>query len=202
MSKYIFVFDLDSTLTQKEILPEIAKHIGCYEQMQELTERTMSGELGFECSFRERVALLQSVPLNIVQDIVAEIPLNTMLIDFIHTHKGLCKIATGNLDVWIDKLLQKIDMKNDCFCSTTQYQGNSLIKVVSILDKAQVISTLKRPIVAIGDGANDEGMIAAADVGIGFGGVRPIAPCIRKCADYSIETEQELFELLMKLSAE
>lgn len=51
MSRYIFLFDLDSTVTKQEILPTISKKLGIYEKMTELTESTMSGEIPFKQSF-------------------------------------------------------------------------------------------------------------------------------------------------------
>lgn len=51
MSRYIFLFDLDSTVTKQEILPTISKRLGIYERMSELTESTMRGEIPFKQSF-------------------------------------------------------------------------------------------------------------------------------------------------------
>ena len=47
MSDYIFLFDMDSTITQKEVLPEVSKRIGKLEEMRRLTEATMRGEIPF-----------------------------------------------------------------------------------------------------------------------------------------------------------
>ena len=51
MSDYIFLFDLDSTVTKQEILPTIAQNIGKLKEMRELTEATMRGEIPFKTSF-------------------------------------------------------------------------------------------------------------------------------------------------------
>ncbi len=61
MENYKFVFDLDSTLTKQEILPEISKCINKYELMQNLTNETMLGNLSFEESFKKRVDLLKCI---------------------------------------------------------------------------------------------------------------------------------------------
>ena len=61
MSRYIFLFDLDSTVTKQEILPTISKELGIYEKMTELTESTMSGEIPFKQSFLQRVELLKDM---------------------------------------------------------------------------------------------------------------------------------------------
>ena len=54
-SRFIFLFDLDSTITRQEILPTIAEEFGVFEEMRALTERTMRGELPFKQSFLQRV---------------------------------------------------------------------------------------------------------------------------------------------------
>ncbi len=82
MSRYIFLFDLDSTITRQEILPTIAREVGVYEQMSKLTESSMRGEIPFKQSFLQRVELLKQVPVSQVQDIVAHIDLNERLVDF------------------------------------------------------------------------------------------------------------------------
>lgn len=199
MNDYIFVFDLDSTLTKKEILPEIAKHAGCYEQMRGLTEAAMRGDTSFEKSFVERVELLKTVPISLVKDIVANIGLNELLMKFIQEHRGICKIATGNLDVWIEQLIKDMDMQGDCFCSVASYQGDYLLNIDTILNKEDVVRSFDNPVVAIGDGANDIEMVRAADIGIGFGGVRQVAPALLPHVQYHIKDEKDLYNLLIKL---
>ena len=80
---YIFLFDLDSTITQKEILPEIAKRVGKEQKMRELTEATMRGELPFKTSFLKRIAILNEISVEDVSNLVAEIPLNKYILNFI-----------------------------------------------------------------------------------------------------------------------
>ena len=83
MSRYIFLFDLDSTVTKQEILPTISKRLGIYERMSELTESTMRGEIPFKQSFLQRVELLKDVPVSEVNEMVSRIQLNNHLVDFI-----------------------------------------------------------------------------------------------------------------------
>ncbi len=79
MSDYIFLFDLDSTITKVEILPEIAKYLPdkkMWDEMRDITERTMRGELPFEESFRRRIGLLSDIPVSMIRDIIADITIN------------------------------------------------------------------------------------------------------------------------------
>lgn len=200
MSRYIFLFDLDSTITKQEILPTIAREVGVYEQMSKLTESSMRGEIPFKQSFLQRVELLKQVPVSQVQDIVAHIDLNERLVDFIKEYKNRSYIVTGNLDVWIDRLIEKLGMEKNVFCSKALLEGDYVQDVFNIVDKDAVIRQMLLPYVAVGDGNNDAEMIEAAEVGIGYGGVRPVAPSVLECATHVAYQEDKLVDFLSKLA--
>lgn len=200
MSRYIFLFDLDSTITRQEILPTIARGVGVYEQMSKLTESSMRGEIPFKQSFLQRVELLKQVPVSQVQDIVAHIDLNERLVDFIKQYKNRSYIVTGNLDVWIDRLIEKLGMEKNVFCSKALLEGDYVQDVFNIVDKDAVIRQMLLPYVAVGDGNNDAEMIEAAEVGIGYGGVRPVAPSVLECATHVAYQEDKLVDFLSKLA--
>ena len=75
MSDYIFLFDMDSTITRKEVLPEVSKRIGKLDEMRRLTEATMRGEIPFRTSFLNRVKILSDISVSEVNQVVSEIPL-------------------------------------------------------------------------------------------------------------------------------
>ena len=200
MSRYIFLFDLDSTITRQEILPTIAREAGVYEQMSALTESSMRGEIPFKQSFLQRVELLKKVPVSQVQEIVANIVLNEQLVEFMETYKNRSYIVTGNLDVWIDRLIEKLGMEKNVFCSKALTEGNYVQDVFNIVDKDAVIRQMVLPFVAVGDGNNDAEMIEAAEVGIGYGGVRPVAPSVLECATHVVYQEDKLVDFLYNLA--
>ena len=199
MSRYIFLFDLDSTVTKQEILPTISKRLGIYERMSELTESTMRGEIPFKQSFLQRVELLKDVPVSEVNERVSRIQLNNHLVDFIQKNHDRCHIVTGNLDVWIDGVIRKLGMERNTFCSKAIVKNDYIEDVFNIVDKNAVIGQMVLPFVAIGDGNNDAEMIEAAEVGIGYGGVREIAPAVLACASHAIYDEEKLVEFLERL---
>ena len=199
MSRYIFLFDLDSTVTKQEILPTISKRPGIYERMSELTESTMRGEIPFKQSFLQRVELLKDVPVSEVNEMVSRIQLNNHLVDFIQKNHDRCHIVTGNLDVWIDGVIRKLGMERNTFCSKAIVKNDYIEDVFNIVDKNAVIGQMVLPFVAIGDGNNDAEMIEAAEVGIGYGGVREIAPAVLACASHAIYDEEKLVEFLERL---
>ncbi len=199
MGNYIFLFDLDSTITRQEILPTIAKKVGIYERMCSLTESTMRGEVPFKQSFLQRVELLKDIPVSEISEKISQIMLNEKLVSFIQENKNRCYIVTGNLDVWIEKLVSNMGMERNTFCSKAVEKDGFIQDVFSIVDKNAVISQMVLPFVAVGDGNNDAEMIEAAEVGIGYGGVRDIAPAVLACADHAIYDEDILVSFLERL---
>lgn len=196
MEPYIFVFDLDSTITKIEILPEISKLIGKDKEMRALTEQTMKGEIPFKHSFIQRVELLKDISVEKINNIISEIPLNKKILQFISENKERCYIVTGNLDVWISGLMHKIGMDNHYFCSKAVVSEDKIDKIISVIDKRLTAQQFVQPIVSIGDGDNDADMANLANVGIGFGGVRPIAKSLLENADYAFYDENKLYEFL------
>ena len=71
--------------------------------------------------------------------------------------------------------------------------------VLSVVDKNAVINQMVLPFVAVGEGNNDAEMIEAAEIGIGYGGVREIAPSVLACASHAVYQEEKLVEFLERL---
>lgn len=200
MSNRVFLFDLDATVTKEEILPSLAAQVGLLTEMQEMTEKTMRGELPFQSSFLERVEMLKSIPVSRVAEIVENIPLNEELVQFIRHHKERCYIVTGNIDIWIEKLIKKIGLPmSHCYCSTASIEDGLIVSVNSVADKEKIAKQFVVPIVAVGDGSNDAEMIRLAEVGIGFGGVRPVAYSLMSNATHVICDEHRLCTFLNTL---
>ena len=199
MSEYIFLFDLDSTITKIEILPTISQKIGKEKEMRELTEATMRGELPFKSSFLNRVQLLSSIDVSVVNDMVSEIPLNENIAHFIRENNERCYVLTGNLDVWISGLMGKLGLNQHVYCSKANVVNNRIKQVVSVVDKELMTKQFVQPIVVVGDGDNDSGMAKYADIAIGFGGVRNIAPSLLRSIDYAFYDDKKCAEFLRKL---
>lgn len=199
MSDFIFLFDMDSTITKTEVLPEIAKRINKLNEMRLITEATMRGEIPFRNSFLRRVKILSDISVEEVNNIVANISLNTHISNFIQQNRERCYVVTGNLDIWISGLIKKLGMENHIYCSKADVVNDRISKVVSVVDKELMVKQFVQPIVAIGDGDNDAGMCKVADIGIGFGGVREIAPALLRSIDYAFYDEARCADFLWKL---
>ncbi len=199
MSRYIFLFDLDATITKQQILPAVAKKAGMYEKMISLTESTARGEIPFKQSFLQRVELLKEIPVSQMCNMVGEIPVHENLADFIRKYRERCYIVTGHLDIWIKGLVERIGMEHNLFCSKALVQNDYIQDVLSIVDKYAVVNQMILPFVAVGEGNHDAEMIEAAEIGIGYGGVRDIAPAVLACASHAVYREEKLVEFLERL---
>lgn len=199
MSDHLFLFDLDSTITKQEILPTIAEEIGLGKQMRKLTEQAMYESLPFKQSFLSRVRLLEDIPVSQINSRIAQIPVHEELVRFMRDNSQRCLIVTGNLDVWISGLMERIGMSNNVYCSKGIVRNDRLVDVVSVIDKSASVAQLTKDYVAVGDGSNDAQMISTAQVGIGFGGVRQIAPSVLEVASHAIYEEKKLCQFLERL---
>lgn len=203
MNSRVFLFDLDATVTKEEILPALAEQVGLSEEMREMTEKTMRGEIPFQSSFLARVEMLKTIPVSRVAEIVEKTPLNEELVQFIRTHASRCYIVTGNIDVWIEKLIKRIGLPmSHCYCSSASVSDDYIISVNSVVDKEKIAKQFVVPVVAVGDGSNDAEMVRLADVGIGYGGVRPVAYSLMCNATHVICDEHRLCNFLHTLCAD
>jgi phosphoserine phosphatase len=203
MRKIAFCFDLDGTLTKKEILPLLAKELNIAEEMEMLTIATLKGIIPFSNSFKLRCLLLKDLFICKAQHIIANIALNDQIISFIQSNINNCFIITGNAEVWLKKLIEKIGCP--AFCTTVHYKGNKIIKVKEIINKGEIVKRIRRTfnyIVAVGDGAGDIGMFEQADLKIAFGGVHEPPTSLTSLSDFIIYSEEELHHLLNKIKYE
>lgn len=203
MNNRVFLFDLDATVTKEEILPALAEQVGLLEEMREMTEKTMRGEIPFQSSFLARVEMLKTIPVSRVAEIVEKTPLNEELSQFIRSHASRCYIVTGNIDIWIEKLIKRIGLPmSHCYCSSASVSDDYIISVNSVVDKEKIAKQFVVPVVAVGDGSNDAEMVRLADVGIGYGGVRPVAYSLMCNATHVICDEHRLCSFLHMLCAD
>lgn len=194
---YHFVFDLDGTVTTREILPIIAKDLGIEDKMDRLTQKTMDGEIPFDASFTRRVNMLKKIPISRVQQIISTVPLNHFIVSFLRTYRNRCYIVTQNLDVWVKPLLEKIGAPY--LCSQANYEDDVLKGIQKILRKKEIHRKVAHPIVAVGEGHNDFEMMQEAALSIAYGGVHKPAPSLLEMVDYVIYNEITLCQFLKQL---
>jgi phosphoserine phosphatase len=178
----LVVMDVDNTLVQDEVIDLLAAHAGCAEQVAKLTRAAMQGELDFAASLRERVALLAGLDRRVLDEVRHELRLAPGARTLIRTLRRLgyrCGIVSGGFAEVIEPLAAELGI-DYVAANTLEISGGMLTGRVSgrIIDRAGKADALRRfaaqagvPIsqaVAVGDGANDLDMIAAAGLGIAF----------------------------------
>ena len=80
----------------------------------------MRGEIPLKTSFLRRVKILSNISVHEVNDIVANIPLNEAIAEFIRENRDRCYVLTGNIDVWISGLMENLGMENHTYCSKAE----------------------------------------------------------------------------------
>jgi len=195
----LLVMDMDSTTIEIECIDEIAKLAGVGEEVAEVTERAMLGELDFAQSLHQRVATLAESPESILSDVAKDIPLMAglkPLIVELKKHNWRIAIASGGFTYFADHLKETLNL-DAAFANTLEIidgklTGKVLGSVVDAQIKADSLAILSKEYqipqeqtVAMGDGANDLIMMAAANFGVAF----HAKPIVLAQADSSINVQ-------------
>ncbi len=196
-----FCFDLDGTVTRLEVLPVIAAELGLAEEIGFLTQMTIRGQIPFEMSFRLRCRLLADIEVDTVAHIVEDVPLDEEIADFIRARREHCYVVTGNLNVWVRRLVGRLGC--GVYSSTADARPNGKLgALTSILRKGTAIRDLRSQydrVVCVGEGFNDLPMFEEADIGVAYGGVHPPAREVIENADYVVGQGATLCKLLNTL---
>lgn len=195
-----FAFDLDGTITTEELLPLIAAELNLETEMSLLTRLTMDGVIPFEDSFRLRFAILRAAGLERVQSIVSEVQLDPYIVEFIRENRSRCFVVTGNLDLWIAPLADKLGC--EFFASTAVMQGGRIAGIHQVMRKSVPALKLKdrfERLVAVGDGFNDIPMFDVAEIGIAYQGVHTAPDALISVSNYVALDGKSLCRLLRTL---
>ncbi len=192
----LVVMDVDSTLVRGEVIELLAERAGCHARVAEVTEQAMLGRLDFEASLRTRVALLAGTPVAALDEVYAALELTPGARTLVRTLRRLgyrFALVSGGFTQVIDKLAADLDVHYTAANTLEVVDGRLTGNLVGpVLDRAGKAEALRRfaadagvPLantVAIGDGANDLDMLAAAGLGIAFNA----KPVVREAADTSV----------------
>jgi phosphoserine phosphatase len=201
----LFLFDVDSTLINEEVIDLIAAKAGVLEQVSQITTAAMSGNLDFSESLIKRVALLSGVSTTVLNEVQSEITLTNGAVDLIKTLLGkgdVVAVVSGGFTEVIAPLLTSLKIKDFKANSLQIIDGRLTGKVQGpIIDRRAKAEFLREiaaihqiPLahtVAVGDGANDIDMIQNAGVGIAF----CAKPALVEVADRVI-VNRDLMEVL------
>ncbi|MBB3606246.1 phosphoserine phosphatase [Mycolicibacterium sp. BK556] len=195
-AKRLIVFDVDSTLIQGEVIEMLAAHAGAEEAVAAVTEAAMRGELDFAESLHRRVATLAGLPAEVLEEVADQIELTPGARTTIRTLRRLgfhCGVVSGGFRQVIDPLAHELMLDfvaaNELEIVDGKLTGRVVGEVVdragkakALRDFAQQVGVPMEQTVAVGDGANDIDMLAAAGLGVAFNA----KPALREVADASL----------------
>jgi phosphoserine phosphatase len=195
-NRRLFAFDMDSTLIQAEVIDELAKMAGVGDEVIQITEAAMRGELDFKQSFTRRVGLLRGLPEHRILELLDRIPLVDGADRLIGTLKMLgykTAILSGGFTFFARHLQSRLGVDyvfaNELDIVDGVVSGQVKTEIVDGAKKAELLRQIAHQenisleqVVAVGDGANDLPMLGIAGMGIAF----RAKPLVRQRAGHAV----------------
>jgi len=195
-TRRLVVLDVDSTLIEQEVIELLAEHAGARAKVAAVTEAAMRGELDFVQSLTARVAMLAGLDVAVLEEVRRAVRLTPgarILVAVLHSCGHRVGVVSGGFHEILDPLAADLGLDH-AQANRLQIEHGRLTGRVDgeIVDRAVKAAALRRwaeqdgvalaDVVAIGDGANDLDMLAAAGLGIAF----CAKPAVRAAADATI----------------
>ena len=203
----LVVFDLDNVIIDGEAIDEIGKLANVEDDIAEITEKAMQGEIDFETSIKDRVQLLEGTSIEDIEKVAEDLPLMPGACKTVKClkDKGVdVAIISGSFDVVADKVSDKLGVDTVYTNSFTVEDGKLTGEVTGPLVSGSKLDVLKDhveeagitldEVVAVGDGANDISMIESAGCGIAFNA----KDSVKEIADVVVE-EKDLCKVLCEI---
>ncbi len=179
--KRLLIADMDSTMIQQECIDELADEAGVGAYVASITARAMNGELDFESALRERVGLLkgldEAVIARVIRDRITLMPGGPVLVATMRAHGAYAALVSGGFTAFTGAIAGVLGFDENR-ANTLLAEGGKLTGAVSdpILGRAAKVQALEeisarlgftpREAIAVGDGANDLGMLGLAGTGV------------------------------------
>ncbi|MFT5420093.1 MAG: phosphoserine phosphatase [Candidatus Endobugula sp.] len=195
-NRRLVCFDMDSTLIDAEVIDELAKEAGVGDQVIAITEAAMSGEIDFNESFKQRMALLKGLDESVLEKVASRLKLTEgaeKLVYYLHKLGYKTAILSGGFDYFGRYLQAKLNIDyvyaNQLDIVAGKVTGKVVGTVVNGERKAELLRELAQKeglsleqVIAVGDGANDLPMLSIAGLGIAF----RAKPLVKESAKQSI----------------
>ncbi|WP_435164547.1 phosphoserine phosphatase SerB [Falsirhodobacter sp. 1013] len=179
--KRLLLADMDSTMIQQECIDELADMAGVGAFVSAITARAMNGELDFEAALRERVALLKDLPVSIIDQVIAEritfMPGGATLIATMKAQGGRAVLVSGGFVDFTARVAKVLGFDENR-ANILLAEGGKLTgkvaepilgreaKVTALEEVTRQMGITAADVIAVGDGANDLGMLGRAGMGV------------------------------------
>lgn len=179
--KKMLIADMDSTMIGQECIDELAAEVGLKEKVAAITARAMNGEIAFEPALRERVTLLKGLPISVVDEVIAKrITLTPGGPELIATMKAkgyYTALVSGGFTVFTSRIAATLGFDENRANILLEESGllsghvaepilGKQAKVDALNDIAARLGISPQDAIAVGDGANDLGMLHLAGSGV------------------------------------
>ena len=205
MTRFLVVFDVDSTLIEDEVIELLADEAGKRAEVAEVTERAMRGELDFAESLKQRVLTLRGLSDSVIEKTLERIVITkgaVELIAEIHRRGGKVGAVSGGFNQLLEPLADRLGLDfwraNQLAIVDATLTGEVDGEIIDRQAKARALQEWAEacdlPLtqtIAVGDGANDLDMLALAGLGLAFNA----KPKVREQADLVI-AENDLAEVI------
>ena len=195
-AKRLIVFDVDSTLIQQEVIEMLAARAGALDAVAAITDAAMRGELDFAESLHQRVGTLAGLPAEVLEEVAEDVELTPGARTTIRTLRRLgyhVGVVSGGFRQVIEPLAHELMLDfvaaNELEIVDGKLTGRVVGQIVDRAGKAKALRDFAHQVgvpmaqtVAVGDGANDIDMLAAAGLGVAFNA----KPALREVADASL----------------
>jgi phosphoserine phosphatase len=195
--KKLLLADMDSTMIRQECIDELAAAAGIGPQVAAITARAMNGELDFEGALTERVALLAGLPETVIADVLAQritmMPGGATLVATMKAHGAYAALVSGGFTAFTAAVAARLGF-DEHRANTLHIADGKLAgtvaqpilgreaKVAALEDLTARLSITAADVLAIGDGANDLGMLTRAGLGVAV----HAKPVVQAQADHAI----------------
>jgi len=179
--KRVLLADMDSTMLQQECIDELADEAGVGERVKDITARAMNGELDFEGALTERVGLLKGLPESVIQTVletrITLMPGGAALVSTMRAHGAYAALVSGGFTSFTSRIAAILGFDENR-ANTLLADDGTLTGEVGrpILGKEAKVAVLEdiiarlgltdADVLAVGDGANDLGMLTRAGSGV------------------------------------
>lgn len=179
--KKMLLADMDSTMIQQECIDELADVAGVGERVKEITARAMNGELDFEGALTERVGLLRDLPESVIAEVIETrisfMPGGRELVATMKANGAYCALVSGGFTAFTGYVAQALgfdeNRANTLLIEEGRLTGVPSQPILGREAKVQAFHEISArlglradEVMAVGDGANDLGMLHLAGAGV------------------------------------